>query len=82
MNCGVRHVSPQWSFHQMTFISERLNRQLAELADRLRAEAEAAGSRYAQGLCGHEEYKSCLDRFSRLILHGKAPVEDTEFAPD
>ena len=66
----------------MMFISERLNRRLAELADRLRAEAEAAGNRYARGLCGHEEYQNCLDRFSRLVLYGEAPVEETELAPD
>lgn len=60
----------------MVFTASRLTPQSAELADRLRTEAEAAGRRYAEGLCGYEEYQGCLERFTRLILDGEAPSAD------
>jgi hypothetical protein len=59
----------------MVFTATRLNRQSADLADRLRAEAEAAGRRYAAGQCGYEEYEAHLARFTQLILDGKVPCE-------
>lgn len=60
----------------MVFTAIRLTPQSAELADRLRAEAEAAGRRYTEGQCGDEEYRTCLERFARLILDGKVPSAD------
>jgi hypothetical protein len=62
----------------MAFFARRLSRQSAALADRLRAEAEAAGRRYAAGQCGEDEYQDCLDRFTRLILYGETPADSGE----
>jgi hypothetical protein len=50
-----------------------LDPQFVELSERMRQEAEAAGRRYAEGLCGHAEYRAALDRLTRLVLYGEKP---------
>jgi hypothetical protein len=50
--------------------------EFSMLSDQLREEAEEVGRRYAAGLCGQDEYRVSLDRFTRLVLYGEKPLDD------
>ena len=52
------------------------------LANRLRDDIEPARRRYLDGQCELEEYKMCLERFTRLVLDGEIPAELDTQRPD
>jgi hypothetical protein len=58
-----------------TTLARGLDPASLPLADRLRDDIEATRRRYLEGQCELEEYKKCLDRFTRLVLDGEIPSD-------